>query len=238
VTRADAYDPDWLLRVSTVANVAWLTESLAEHMPFEPGMRVLDLGCGRGGSSIFLAREFGVTVYAVDTMIRPDEIFEHVEAFGLADQVLPQHADARRLPFPSHYFDAVVSIGAFQYFATENMYLTELSRFVRPGGRIGMVSEGLSRHIDGPPDYFSPSWHHAFSLLHTPEWWRRHWEREGFHVESADLLPDGVPRWAEWYELCIERGVRPPAITKPEAAMLRADAGRTLGLVRAIAGVG
>jgi cyclopropane fatty-acyl-phospholipid synthase-like methyltransferase len=235
--RADAYDTDWLLRVSTVANVAWMTESLADVMGFEPGMRVLDVGCGRGGSSIFLAREYGVTVYAVDTLIRPDEIFANVEAYGMVDRVIPLHGDARRLPFPSRYFDAVVGIGAFQYFATDNMFLTVLSKFVRPGGRIGMVSEGLVREISYAPDYYSPSWRGTFPVLHSPDWWQQHWERAGFVVELADLVPDGVERWAEWYELCIERGVRPPAITRLEAAMLRSDAGRTLGLVRALAHV-
>lgn len=235
MTLAAEYDLDWLLRVSTVANVAWMTEALTDVMPFTAGMRVLDVGCGRGGSAIFLAREFGVMVYAVDTMIRPDEIYANINAFGLGDRVIPMHADARRLPFPSDYFDAAIGIGAFQYFATDNMFLTELARFVRPGGHIGMVSEGLVREIDRPPGHFSPSWRHAFPILHSPEWWRHHWERAGFQVARADLVPDGAQHWMEWYELCIERGVRPLAITQPEAAMLRADEGRTLGMVRAVA---
>ena len=60
-------------------------------------------------------------------------------------------------------------------------------------------------------------------------------EMDGFEVARADLVPDGAKRWTEWYELCVERGVRPPALTRPEAAMLRADAGATLGMVRAVA---
>ncbi len=233
--RAESYDLDWLLRASTVANVAWMTESLADVMPFKPETRVLDLGCGRGGSSIFLAREFGVTVYALDAMIRPNEIFANVKAFGLTDRVIPLHGDARRLPFPSEYFDAVVGIGAFQYFATDGLFPNELADLLAPGGRVGMVSEGLVRTIDRPPPYFSPSWHRSFSVLHTPEWWKQHWEHADFRVESADLVPDGARRWKEWYELCLERDARPRVFTEPETAMLRADAGKTLGLVRVVA---
>ena len=42
------------------SNPLWLVEWLTAAMDLKPGMRVLDLGCGRGLTSIFLAREFGV----------------------------------------------------------------------------------------------------------------------------------------------------------------------------------
>jgi cyclopropane fatty-acyl-phospholipid synthase-like methyltransferase len=59
--RSSAYHPEWMLAgVSGGANSLWLTEWLAEAMPLRAGMRMLDLGCGRGASSIFLNREFGV----------------------------------------------------------------------------------------------------------------------------------------------------------------------------------
>ena len=63
--RASGYHPEWVLAaVSGGANPLWLTEWLAEALELRPGMRVLDLGCGRALSSIFLRREFGVhTVY-------------------------------------------------------------------------------------------------------------------------------------------------------------------------------
>jgi cyclopropane fatty-acyl-phospholipid synthase-like methyltransferase len=40
-------------------------------MAVEPGMRVLDLGCGRAITSVFLAREFGARVWAADMWIDP-----------------------------------------------------------------------------------------------------------------------------------------------------------------------
>ena len=50
-------------------NALWLMEALAEVLPIEPGMRVLDLGCGRAMTSIFLAKEFGAEVWATDLWI-------------------------------------------------------------------------------------------------------------------------------------------------------------------------
>jgi len=61
--RATRYHPDWVLgAVSGAANPLWLAEWLGEAMDFRPGMRVLDLGCGRALSSVFPRREFGVPI--------------------------------------------------------------------------------------------------------------------------------------------------------------------------------
>jgi ubiquinone/menaquinone biosynthesis C-methylase UbiE len=65
--RASQYHPEWVLAsASGGANALWLTEWLAPALDLRPGMRVLDLGCGRACSSIFLRREFGVQVWATD----------------------------------------------------------------------------------------------------------------------------------------------------------------------------
>ncbi|MCA9062405.1 MAG: hypothetical protein KDA96_05085 [Planctomycetaceae bacterium] len=72
--RASAYHPDWILAgASGGANPLWLTEWLSEAMSLRPGMRVLDLGCGRALSSIFLYREFGVQVWATDLWFSASE---------------------------------------------------------------------------------------------------------------------------------------------------------------------
>ena len=75
--RSSAYHPEWVLAgVSGGANSLWLTEWLAEAMELRAGMRVLDLGCGRGASSIFLRREFGVQVWATDLWFSAGERLE------------------------------------------------------------------------------------------------------------------------------------------------------------------
>jgi cyclopropane fatty-acyl-phospholipid synthase-like methyltransferase len=234
---ADAYDTNWLVNVSLGPNVLWLAESLCEHMALEPGARVLDLGCGKGASSIFLAREYDVSVVAVDTLIDPTEIFRQVEKFGLTQKILPLRADARRLPFPKRYFDAVVSLNAFQYFGTDDMYLPDLAKFVRPGGRVGIVVPGLMQELVDCPSYFSPAWHAYFPLSHSAAWWQQHWERARFEVELADVIPGAWQPWADWYDLRVAHQVGPQGMNLSEAAMLRADEGRALALIRAIAKV-
>src|SRR5690242_19065547 len=72
--RSSRYHPEWVLAgVSGGANPLWLTEWLAEALDLRPGMRVLDLGCGRAMSSVFLCRELGAQVWATDLWFSASE---------------------------------------------------------------------------------------------------------------------------------------------------------------------
>jgi cyclopropane fatty-acyl-phospholipid synthase-like methyltransferase len=72
-----AYDKTWIKRNSLGENVLYNLESLCEVMEFKEGMRVLDLGCGKGATAIFLAKEFGVEVWAIDQYITPSKLPAH-----------------------------------------------------------------------------------------------------------------------------------------------------------------
>ena len=54
------YDPVWMIKNEMGPSSSWLTEFLIKSIDLRPGMRILDLGCGKAMSSIFLAKEFGV----------------------------------------------------------------------------------------------------------------------------------------------------------------------------------
>jgi len=145
---ASGYHPEWVLAgVSGAANPLWMTEWLSESLNLQPGMRVLDLGCGRAMSSVFLRREFGVQVWATDLWFSASENLQRVRDAGIEDGVFPIHADARSLPFAADFFDAVVSIDSFFYYGTDELYLNYLARFVKPGGRVGIAGAGLI-HMD------------------------------------------------------------------------------------------
>ncbi len=229
--RASAYHPDWVAGgVSGGANPLWLAEWLAEALDLRPGMRVLDLGCGRAMSSVFLRREFGVQVWATDLWFSASENLQRVRDAGVEDGVFPIHADARSLPFAADFFDAVVSIDSFFYYGTDDLYLSYLARFVKPGGPVGIAGVGLIRELDdGVPPHLQEWWAADRPwCLHSPDWWRRHWGRTGIlDVGVADALPDGWRFWADWH-----RAVAPDNAV--EIRTLEADAGRHLGYVRAV----
>ena len=228
--RASRYRPEWVVASrSGGANALWLAEWLAEAIDLRPGMRVLDLGCGRAMSSVFLHREFGVQVWAVDRWHSATENLRRIRDAGAADGVFPINADARALPFAAGFFDAVVSIDAFVYFGTDDLYLADLARFVEPGGVVGIAGAGLTEELDGAvPEHLRRWWEPGHWCLHSAGWWRRHWERTGIlGVERADALPDGWRLWLDW-----QRAVAPG--NAPEIEALEADAGRLLTYVRAV----
>jgi SAM-dependent methyltransferase len=216
--------------VSGGANSLWLTEWLTEELPLRPGMRVLDLGCGRGASSVFLHREYGAQVWATDLWFSVDERAARIRDAGVADAVFPIHADARALPFAAGFFDAVVSIDSYFYYGTDDLYLNYLARFLKPDGLIGIAGAGLVVELDGPvPEHLLAWWEPSLACLHSAGWWRRHWERSGVaRVVSADTMADGWRHWRDW-----QLAVAPDNAV--ELAALEADHGRTLGYVRAIA---
>src|SRR5438477_8300285 len=177
--RASQYDPEWVLEsAGGGANSLWLTEWLAELLELRPGMRVLDLGCGRASSSVFLRREFGVQVWAIDLWFSVSENLQRIRDAGVEDGVFPIHADTRSLPFATEFFDAIVSIDSFFYYGTDDLYMNYLARFVKPGGPVGIAGAGLMQEIEGPavPAHLAEWW--ALDqpyCLHSAAWWRRHW---------------------------------------------------------------
>ena len=228
--RSSKYHPQWVLASSSgAANALWLTEWLAEALDLRPGLRVLDIGCGRAASSIFLHHEFAVQVWATDLWFSVSENIQRVRDAGVEDGVFPIHADARSLPFAENFFDAIISIDSFVYYGTDDLYLNYLARFVKPGGLIGIAGAGLVREIEGSiPDHLRDWWTPDLWCLHSAAWWRRHWERTGImEIAVADTMPDGWQYWLDWHKV-----IAPD--NKPEIKALEADRGRYIGYVRVV----
>ena len=235
------YDPRWVVENQMGPNVLWLTEWLCRDMDLRPGMRVLDMGCGKAVSSIFLAKEFGVRVWANDLWISPTENWQRICEAGLDGQVCPIHAEARSLPYAEGFFDAIVSVDSYQYFGTDDLYLGGFAKFVRPGGQIGIVVPALARDFDGPvPEHLTRPqqsggvfWVDDCWTIHTLDWWRRLWGQSSVvDVELADTLPDGCRHWLQWEKATDAAGA---SHFPSDVEVLEADGGRYLGFVRMVA---
>jgi len=130
----------------------------------EPGMRILDAGCGYGRNLVHLLR-VGCEVFALD---EDAEAIEHVRKLsaslqtGLPDENF-QAGSIEKMPFPSDFAD-VVLCSAVLHFARDEQHfrsmLAELWRVVKPGGmlfcrlgsRIGMDFERLHDNVFLIPD--------------------------------------------------------------------------------------
>lgn len=228
--RTAQYHPEWIKAgVSGAANPLWLAEWLADALDLRPGMRVLDLGCGRAMSSIFLHREYGVQVWAADLWFDATENMQRIRDAGVERNVFPLRTDARALPFAAEFFDAIVCIDSYIYFGTDDLYLNYLARFVKPGGPLGIAGAGLASEIEGPlPEHLRAWWTSDLWCLHSAAWWRRHWERTGvLDVETADTMPDGWTLWRDWVA-----AIAPENVVERQA--LEADGGSYLGYVRVV----
>ena len=113
--RTGKYDKDFLKKNMMGPNSMMILEELLEKVPLKPEMKVLDLGCGNGLTSIFLAKEYGVQVFALDLWISATDNFKRFQEAGVENMVIPIHADAHDMPFAEGFFDAVISVDAYHY---------------------------------------------------------------------------------------------------------------------------
>ena len=229
--RTEKYNPEWLqAHVGGGANPLKLTEWLAEKMDLRPGMRVLDLGCGPAASSIFLAREFGTQVWAVDLWTPADINLQRIQNAGVADRVFPLHMDARMLSFAGQFFDAIFSVDAYMYLAGDPLYLNYLAHFVKENGQIGVTGAGFTQEMPVPiPEHLQKWWTQDLWALMTPQQLAHLWGRtEIVAIEIADHMPAGHEVWLDWH-----RQLNPNGSVEIDA--IAADAGRYLGYIRVVA---
>lgn len=231
--RASSYDPAWLIDLDMGPNPLWLLEDLARDLDLGPGMRVLDLGSGKGATSVFLAREFGVQVVAADWWVSAEEAAATFAAAGVGSAVEAVRAEAHALPFEAESFDAIVSIDAFEYFGTADTYLPYLAGFLRPGGQLGVATPGMTREVRElgaiPPHIKALVGWEAIAW-HSPEWWRFQWEiTELVKVTAARMQDDGWRDWLLWAQTCADHRPDGGPANQPVIDMLTADGGEYLG---------
>jgi cyclopropane fatty-acyl-phospholipid synthase-like methyltransferase len=191
---AAKYDPQWIRDNALGENALCQAESLARRPPFHAGMRILDLGCGKATSSIFLAREFGVEAWAADGATSASENRKRAVALGYESRIFPLRVDAHSLPFAKDFFDAAIAIDSYLYYGTDDRYLSYLVQFIKPGGFIGVVDIAFTRDvrsIEDAPEYLRPQFQKHWSYVHTIDSWTQHWEKTGVvDVQCAELLPE------------------------------------------------
>lgn len=148
--KADKYKELFSKEYLMGPNSVRLLEEMLEKYPLEQGIRVLDLGCGKGLTSLFLAKEADVNVFATDLWISATENNNHFNEWQISEKVIPIHADANDLPFAEEYFDAVVSIDSFHYFATQpHFFEQKILPLLKTNGVAIIAMPGLKEEIHG-----------------------------------------------------------------------------------------
>ena len=120
------------------------TEELFARADFQPGHRVLDIGCGVGTTAIAMAHRFGLHVTAADlSPLMRERAAANVRSAALTDRVSVEEADITALPHPDETFDRVVA-EAVTMFVDRKQATRELVRVCKPGGKV-LATEFLWR---------------------------------------------------------------------------------------------
>ena len=122
--------------------------ALVQDCDLGSGRRVLDAGCGVGGTAITLAEAHGVHVTGL-TNCEPHVAVaqEHAQRRGVGHLVEFLHGDFMDMPFPDAGFDVVLNHESFCYAPDKLAYLRGVYRVLKPGGR-WQALEGL---LSGAP---------------------------------------------------------------------------------------
>lgn len=103
--------------------------------------RMVDVGCGIGGSSRHIARKFGCTARGITlSPYQAKRGNELATEQGLADRCSFQVADALEMPFPDNSFDLVWSLESGEHMPDKPKFVKELFRVCEPGGKIIIVT--------------------------------------------------------------------------------------------------
>ena len=114
-----------------------LLTHIADQAELEPGMRVLDAGCGIAGPALWLARHRDVSVAALNISgAQVAEARARVDAAGLADRVVVTQGDFHHLEdhFPPESFDAVLFLESLVHSDHPRMVLGSAWRVLKSGG--------------------------------------------------------------------------------------------------------
>jgi len=118
-----------------------LIEELAERTQIRRGAKVLDVGCGLGGSSFWLARELGCSVLGITISPVQKRLAERrARSFGLRDRIRFAVSDANKLAFGTESFDAVWSIECSEHLFEKSGFIRNCARALRPGGTLGLCT--------------------------------------------------------------------------------------------------
>jgi ubiquinone/menaquinone biosynthesis C-methylase UbiE len=168
------------------------TSRLAETCGIGVGDRVLDLGCGKGTTAIYLARKYGCDVTGIDLS---DELV--AQAISLARRARVSHrtrfqvTDAHSLPFPDGEFDAVVSQAVLVLVKDKSQVIREALRVTKPGGRLGWLELSWQR---APSPEFLQSVSdvlcaYCMQNVETFRDWQSRFREAGAAELSASLFP-------------------------------------------------
>lgn len=164
-----------------------LNHVMAEHASMRRGMRVLDAGCGVGGTSMWLTEAYEADVVGINLV---DEHIERARRYarerGLGGRVRFEQADYTNTGFDAEDFDVVWAQESACHTPDKDAFCGEAARLLRPGGYLVMAEYVLS---PGDPGADIAAWEQGWEMTLLDEAaWRKALEASGFvDIEFDDV---------------------------------------------------
>ncbi|XVF56638.1 hypothetical protein PTKIN_Ptkin06aG0135900 [Pterospermum kingtungense] len=160
------------------AQIRMIEESLRfariSEDPAKRPKRIVDVGCGIGGSSRYLAKKYGAKCQGVTlSPVQAGRANALAKAQGLADKVSFQVADALQQPFPDGQFDLVWSMESGEHMPDKAKFVNELVRVAAPGGKIIIVTwchRDLGPHEESLQPWEKKLLNRICDAYYLPEW--------------------------------------------------------------------
>lgn len=118
-----------------------LIEKLAQMLDITPNTQILDVGCGMGGSSIYLAKKYHAHVVGI-TLSQKQVTMATQQAFSEnIKNVTFKIEDALSLKsFKDNSFDVIWSLESCEQFYDKDLFLKQASRLLKPGGKLMLAT--------------------------------------------------------------------------------------------------
>lgn len=176
------------------ASLERMNRVVADRARLEPGARVLDAGCGIGGSALWLAERCGASVDGISLCgDQVERAANHAADRGLSKSARFHVGDYCATEFPDATFDVVWAQEAVCHAPDKRAFLEEAFRVLKPGGRIVVEDYLRCRASEEAGDErLIERWLRGWAIPHLPtrevfEGWARGAGFEGIEVE--DLSP-------------------------------------------------
>ncbi len=188
------------------------TDHLLEQLGFTTKDHILDVGCGLGGASRYIATKFNNCVTGIDLTQEYIDVGKTLCAWVRLDKQVSLHqGSALTMPFEDETFDGAVMLHVGMNIEDKSRLFAEIYRVLRPGASIGVYD--VMQINEGELSYPVP-WATAniTSKLATPDQYRQALTNAGFDASKANVRRDFAIEFFKQVKAKTEANSGPPPI--------------------------
>jgi ubiquinone/menaquinone biosynthesis C-methylase UbiE len=165
------------------------TERLLECLPINEQSKVLDIACGKGLTSIHIARKYGCRVVGIDILEKSVEEARIAAQRSAVSHLVSFHqGDARNLPFSDDEFDVTLAQAMLVLVDDKSAVIREAARVLKPGGRSGWIE--LSWKKQPEEDFLAAATRELCAVcianVQTFTDWKELFRREGLIISRCE----------------------------------------------------